>query len=209
MKKIDIVGQKFGMLTVVSEISVESGKRRRVSCVCDCGNKTNVIAITLMFGKTISCGCYKNKVLIERSTTHGKTGTREYRAWYSIKRRCNTSSYCNYKNYGGRGITVCDRWKDSFENFYADMGDAPEGTSIDRIDNNGNYEPSNCRWATDKEQRRNMRTNHMITFSNKTQCVADWASELGISQSAIYSRLNKLNWSIEKSLTTPLLKRAL
>lgn len=126
-----------------------------------------------------------------------------YSTWRTMRERCNNPNAVNYDRYGGRGIKVCERWS-SFENFYADMGDRPfPRAEIDRIDNDGDYEPGNCRWATRSQNGNNTSANRAITFRGKTQNIVQWAKEFGLSYPAVYQRL-KLGWSIEKALTTPL-----
>jgi hypothetical protein len=129
------------------------------------------------------------------------TKTREYNSWQSMLSRCNNPKNMQYRNYGGRGITVCDEWKNSFENFLKDMGERPENTSLDRIDVNGNYSPNNCRWATKAEQARNKRQTIWITFDEKTQCLTDWANEIGISSEGLRYRLK--NTTVNNALTKP------
>ena len=119
--------------------------------------------------------------------------------------RCNNKNDTRYQWYGGRGITVCDRWS-KFENFLADMGERPEKMTLDRIDTNGNYCPENCRWATNKQQHRNKRSNRLLTHDGETKCVAEWAETVGISQGALASRIDVYGWSVEKALTTPVRK---
>ncbi len=140
-------------------------------------------------------------------TIHGFCGTRVYRAWHEMHRRCEDETRPGFQNYGGRGITVCDRW-DTFENFYADMGEPPEGTSIDRIDNDLGYSPDNCRWATKKEQNRNQRTNRLLTFQGETLPLAAWAERVGLTAGMIYLRLKK-GWSVERALSEPRQNRLL
>lgn len=153
-KAIDITNQKFGKLTVVERVQNNQAGRARWICTCDCGEQSIVTGKNLRSGKVLSCGCgkrYSNK-------SHGMKQSLEYSTWTGMKKRCYDKNQENYKDYGGRGITICDRWKNSFQNFYTDMGKRPsKNHSIDRIDVNGNYEPSNCRWATQSEQNRNQR----------------------------------------------------
>jgi hypothetical protein len=152
--KKDLLGRKFGRWTVISfagKRRISGDSRRFWKCRCDCGKEGELLSAALLSGKTLSCGCLKT----ERAITHGMTNTKTYRAWCSMMQRCYNQKNVRYGRYGGRGIVVCEEWGD-FRNFYKDMGDKPSPDhSIDRINNDGNYEPGNCRWATRSEQQRN------------------------------------------------------
>lgn len=175
-KRLDLVGKVFTRLTVVAYNSCNN-QGSRWDCICECGNKVTVIGKHLNYGATKSCGCLKIDGIVERSLTHGLTKTAEYRAWRHMQSRCYNKNVDNYKNYGGRGIVVCDRWLNSFENFLQDMGNRPSDKhSLDRKSSNGNYEPSNCKWSTTAEQTRNIRTNHWIEREGKRMILSDWAT---------------------------------
>lgn len=201
---INLVGDRFGQLLVIKRSHGKQNARVCWSCRCDCGNIVTVLAYNLKSSHTKSCGCLAKRILVKRSTTHGHSATDKesstYRSWRGMVQRCNNPNNKGYHNYGGRGVIVCKRWL-SFENFLEDMGEAPKGHQIDRINNNRGYYKSNCQWATRKEQARNKRNNHLITHKGKTQCIATWAEEFGISRDTISRRLSR-GWSTEKALTT-------
>ena len=181
---IDRTGQVFGRLIVTSRAPNIKG-RTFWSCLCECGEVTSVRGEHLKNGATTSCGCYS----IESHRKHDMSATTEYKCWQAMKARCLTKTTKQYKDYGGRGITVCSEWIGSFEAFYTDMGECAKGLTIDRIDNNKGYSPNNCRWATRHDQSRNKRNSKLYTINGITKCLKDWCAEYGKSYSTIRHRL--------------------
>lgn len=201
-KKIaDISGKRFGRLVAIEHVYTKS-HNAYWSFMCDCGNIKIIPAHSVKSGNSTSCGCYQTEVTIKRLTRHNKFGTREYNIWAAIKRRCYNLNDKEYKNYGERGITICDKWL-TFEGFWEDM---QEGYSveltIDRINVNGNYEKSNCRWATNEEQSNNMRSNLYHTHNGITLTISQWGKLLDIPHDRIRSRL-KYGWTFEEAITKP------
>lgn len=183
MKRIDLTGERFGRLLVLKQAPrLAKDRNARWSCRCDCGQKAIVRTDLLCSGLTTSCGCFQKEVASAQMTTHGMTNTREFSIWHTMRARCHRPSSRAYKTHGARGIKVCERWRDSFENFYADMGPRPSPKhSIDRIDNNGDYTPENCRWATSYVQARNTRYNRHVEMDGVSFIVADWCALMGVS----------------------------
>lgn len=209
---IDLTGLRFDRLMVWFPHSIKEDKRQNYRyyywCACDCGVSKAIRADSLTKGSTRSCGCLSRECAMVGNArrTHGRTGSLEHHSWLAMKSRCYNPKNIGYSLYGGRGIKVCDRWLNSFENFYADMGDPPSPNhSLDRTDVNGNYCPENCRWASAVEQGNNRRNNHIITVGNSSLTIAEWERKAGISQSLIYRRL-KLGWTKEKAVLTPVRK---
>lgn len=212
MKPYNLEGQRFGRLTAIEICGRSKSKKVLWRCSCDCGNETIVSSCHLMSGHTKSCGCYASEraktLAKETRVTHGQRNTRLYNIWSSMIERCTLKKQKAYHNYGGRGITVCEEWK-TFENFYnwaIENGYSDELT-LDRIDNDGNYCPDNCKWSTYKEQARNRRTNIYITYNEETKILRDWENYLGMKNGTLSDRINRRGWSIEKAFTTPVRKR--
>lgn len=207
MGLIDMVGTTWGRLTVVSRVGVTDNGKATWLCRCACGEERVVAGKWLRSGNTRSCGCLQREKASARAkkgiaVTHGRSKTPEFCAWGDMVERCRCPTNRAYKHYGGRGITVCDRWLESFENFYADMGDRPSNKhSLDRINNDGPYSPENCRWATWAEQSRNRRNNRYVTYNGETKTVQDWAEAVGVTHSTMRRRLSL--WSIEQAIESP------
>jgi len=196
---LNITNKKFNKLTAI-KFSHKEGKQNRAKWLfkCECGNEKIIDKGKVTGGYTKSCGCLmieEQKRFVRNATTHGLSGGRngrrlEYGIWQGIKRRCLKINDIAYKDYGGRGIKICDRWKDSFKNFWEDMGERPSKYhSIDRIDNNKDYEPSNCRWGTPLEQGRNKRNVRLITFKNQTKCLTEWIEFLNLDEKIVAKNL--------------------
>ena len=188
---IDMTGHRYGKLTVLKQVD-KMGTHIRWKCRCDCGKETICKANTLRMGSALSCGCYHIQRATEANTTHGMRDTLEYSTWCGMLGRCYNPNGERYKNYGGRGIKVCDRWIHSFPNFHMDLGDKPSSAhSLERKDVNGNYEPSNCCWATEYEQSRNRRNNKIHEYQGKHYVQVDLAREFNLSHYQIRYHLNQ------------------
>lgn len=190
---IDRAGQVLGRLTVTEKDP--SKKRTYWLCKCECGNDTTVRGDHLKEGRVTSCGCYSE----ESHTKHGMSRTKTYHCWQAMKDRCYNKLNKGYKDYGYRGIIVCNSWLESFDNFYKDMGEMPKGLSIDRMDNNKGYSPENCRWATNKQQVDNRRNVTNTTINGETMCLKDWSRRYSIPYTTVRHRISK-GQSIEQAL---------
>lgn len=200
----DITGQTFGRLIVMGRAENTKPGKVRWKCLCVCGGTTITGTHELRSGNTKSCGCFGKEQLDDARTTHDKSNTPEYNTWCHMKGRCHNPKNVGFKDYGGRGIIVCNEWRNDFMAFFDHVGSKPsENHSIERIDNNGNYEPGNVRWAMPKEQNNNQRSNHNITFQGAKKTRAQWAETLGINKGTLSSRIHQLHWPIEKALTHP------
>lgn len=200
----NLIGNTYGRLTVISR--AESTKRGQSmwNCKCDCGQTVTVRSDHLKGGVTKSCGCYQKEWARESATAHGSTGTRLYGIWLNMRNRCNNPLVGCYSDYGGRGITVCPEWRDSFETFrdWALANGYQDNLTIERKDTNGNYCPENCKWATMVEQQNNRRNSHYLEYNGEAKTIAQWARTTGLAENTIRSRLN-YGWSVEKTLTEP------
>ena len=180
------VSAKFGLLTVESRAANDRFGRTQWNCRCDCGNEHVAALFRMTSGHTKSCGCIRGAV-----AKHRMKGTPTYNTWCAMKQRCNYPKGEQFPFYGARGIRVCDRWNASFTAFLADMGPRPAGMTIERDDNDGHYEPGNCRWAPESEQARNRRSTIKVEREGVTKCVKDWCDELGLHVDRVYARIRR------------------
>lgn len=200
---VDLTGIEFGRLTVVERCGRDNRGEAMWLCVCECGKERKIRGSSLRVGLTKSCGCLNKEIVSKNSKTHGRSNSALHNVWRKMKQRCFSEKDQAFKYYGGRGITVCDEWKDNFENFYkcSMTNGYSDGLTLDRINVNGNYEPSNCRWVTMKVQQNNRRNNRRIEFNGQVHTITEWSVITGINLSTISMRLKK-GWSAEKTLTT-------
>ena len=206
--KIELSGMRFGRLTVLA-LSHKKNQRYYWACSCDCGNFCAIAGNKLRNGHTQSCGCYKS---YRNSVTHFKHGhcksqklrSSEHKTWGSMIQRCHDEKCKSYPRYGGRGIKVCDAWRNDFSVFLNDMKEKPSPShSIERIDNNGNYEPSNCKWATKLEQANNRRNTYEVEWQGEPIQLKYLCKNLNLPYHTIWQRLERLGWDIEKAINTP------
>lgn len=202
----DLTGQRFGKWLVLERTAEKLNNHICWKCKCDCGTEAVRLGYTLTQGTSKSCGCHQQKIASER-VSHGHASrsgrTVTYTTWKNMRQRCTNSNIPEYKHYGGKGITVCERWN-KYENFLSDMGERPEGRmTIDRIDTNKGYEPGNCRWATYKTQARNTTRNKFIEYKGEIKPLSEWCEVLGISYSMVNQRLLYSGHTVEEAFETP------
>ena len=201
MKLIDLTGQKFGRLTVISRAE-NKGKRAAWNCLCECGNKIIVRGTNLQRGTTKSCGCLKIELTSERHRTHGKRHTKLYNVWCGMKARCYNQNQNSYPIYGGKGITVCKEWLDDFNNFYqwAMQNGYADGLTIERKDGNNGYCPENCEWIPKEKQSSNLCTNIVVEHNGERRTLADWARIYGVSYKKFCRGFRDRGLSFEKAI---------
>ncbi len=206
----DLTGMVFGRLEVINRtddyISPKGEHKSRWLCKCQCGNVTEVTGADLLRGDTKSCGCYQREFRSINKSTHGQSKSRLYQVWKNIKARCYNPHHKNYADYGGRGIVMCPEWKESYESFYewaktnGYREDLTEALTVDRIDNNGNYEPNNCRMVNRVVQANNRRNSILVTYNDETHPIKWWANKIGIPYNTLYGRITR-GWDIKRALT--------
>ena len=200
-KAKDITGEIFGRLTVIAPVGRYAKNRSIIwRCNCSCGNTKDIMAQSITRGATLSCGCLNSERVSQRATKHGEIKHSLYKTWVSMRSRCNNKNNDAYKNYGARGISICGRW-DDFMAFVEDMGDKPDGFTLDRIDNTDNYYPENCKWSSREEQNNNKRTNVILELDGKSLTVAEWSRKLNVKTTTLRKRID-MGWSVRDVLTT-------
>lgn len=201
MSAKDMTGQKFHRLTILSRVENDKHGNAVWLCRCDCGVEKTVMGAPIRSGKTTSCGC-TNREIVRAQKTHGASGTKNYKAWFGMLQRCGNPNHAKWHRYGARGISVCDRWK-SYENFLEDMGERPEGMTLDRENNDGNYEPGNCRWASQMTQGNNRGNNRIFEIDGKNLTLSEASRAYGIHKDVARSRLSS-GWGVDEAFKTPL-----
>lgn len=201
----DLTNIRFGKLVAIKPIKKPCDRKMYWECICDCGKNVIVLSSNLTRNNSKSCGCSR-ECIGERTTKHGMTETRMFKIWTGVRKRCTNPKCKSYHNYGGRGITISPKW-DNFINFYNDMKEGyADDLSLDRIDHNGNYEPGNCRWATQKTQNRNRRNNHIVNCENESKTLAEWSEISGVNYTVIAYRI-KNGWDTKKAIYTPTIQQ--
>lgn len=205
-KIIDITGQRFGRLVAIERSQnvarTNAPSRPAWLCACDCGTRKVVSKACLISGLAKSCGCIRREVVSAKNTSHGMSKTPEYISWGQMNRRCHDMSNKNYKDYGGRGISVCEQWRHSFENFFSSMGRRPTiKHSLERKDNSLGYSPGNCKWATRREQSQNRRGRRYLSAFGTTLPVEDWGHKISVRPKTILARIDRLGWPVSRAVS--------
>lgn len=202
MNRPQLAGRIFANWTVLSEAGRTRASKVTWNVRCSCGKTGVVVGSNLLNGLSTSCGCTRADGVRRAVGKHGMSKSKVYRAWATMISRCHNPRFPKYAEYGARGISVCERWRNDFRDFLADMGERPSSShTVDRIDVNGNYEPGNCRWATAGEQADNKRNTVRVTYQGRTKTLSEWSRETGISYGTLRQRLFRYGWSTEKALT--------
>lgn len=201
---IDLTGKRFSRLYVICRLGSDRFNKPLYECQCDCGTIKKVGAAKLKSGHTKSCGCLSNEKRKISCLKHGRCNTVEYHCWQHMKQRCRDTTLPSFKNYGGRGINVCERWLHNFSAFLEDMGPKPtKQSTIERKNNGLGYCKDNCCWAERRQQMQNTRINHYAVFNGECHCLAEWARILKMKTSCLVSRIVTYGWSIDRAFTTP------
>lgn len=204
-KLLDLTGERFGRLVVLSMSEVKKSGKVHWNCVCDCGKLAVCVSGNLRNGGSTSCGCFRIERITEERFIHGRNSKDPtYGTWMAMKMRCTNTSSDHYQYYGARGIKVCERWS-NFMLFLEDMGERPDGMTIDRINSDGDYEPGNCKWSTDIEQANNKRNSRVLEMDGISMTVSEWGRKLDVPSKVIFRRIYK-GWDAKEALTTPIKK---
>lgn len=202
MKAIEMAGLRYGHLLVLRRAPSGRNGRAWWLCKCDCGTEKAVESQALRAGRVVSCGCFRAHVLRTSGVKHGQHGTGAWNTWADMMKRCTNPRSVAYRHYGGRGISVCEAWQ-TFEGFFADMGQRPEGMTLERKDVNGNYEPSNCVWLPAPEQVNNRRVTVRVSVGGQQMALSEACRHLGLSYSRTRERMKRLGWSFEQAIAEP------
>jgi hypothetical protein len=204
MANFNPIGQKYGKWKVIKRAG-KQGKQPTWLCVCECGNEGIVPSYNLKAGRSTNCGCVRKETLRKMNTTHDHSGSRIHNIWMGMKFRCYNTSGMNYKDYGGRGIEMCEEWKEEFTSFYewSIENGYNDDLTIDRKNNDLGYTPSNCHWTDRKKQANNQRKNHYIKYMGEVKTLAEWCEQLNLNYSTIKRRIYR-GWDVEKAFSTPI-----
>ena len=203
-RPLDLTGHRFGRLVVIERFLNSKSGKAKWRCKCDCGNETIVFSTSLVRGLTHSCGCLNREVTMERFSTHRQSESRLYETWSGMKKRCYNPNSKSFSAYGGRGISICEEWLSNFANFkeWAENNGYDDSLTLDRINNDGDYTPTNCRWVTPREQALNTSRNHMVAIDGITKPRNEWSRLHGVNPKTVRDRLVR-GWAYERAIKTP------